>query len=66
VSFATITLCVASQQVFVVIYFIMTRSENFWIYPCILVVNITDRITVHRNKWWEHVERMEGNYIRKF
>jgi hypothetical protein len=26
-------LCVATQQVFVVIYFIMAQSENFWIYP---------------------------------
>jgi hypothetical protein len=36
VSFATITLCVASQRVFIVIvvvYFIMTQSGNFWIYP---------------------------------
>jgi len=34
VSFATITLCVASQQVFiVVIYFVVTQSGNIWIYP---------------------------------
>jgi len=35
VSFATITLCVVSQQVFIVvsIYFIMTQSGNFWIHP---------------------------------
>jgi hypothetical protein len=33
VSFAAITLCVASQRVFVVIYFVMTQSGNFWIYP---------------------------------
>jgi hypothetical protein len=35
VSFATITLCVASQRVFVVVvvYFIMTQSGNFWIHP---------------------------------
>jgi hypothetical protein len=33
VSFAATTLCVASQRVFiVVVYFVMTRSEKFWIY----------------------------------
>jgi len=33
-SFAAITLCVASQRVFVVVsvYFIMTQSGNFWIH----------------------------------
>jgi hypothetical protein len=34
VQFATITLCVASQQVFIVVGdFIMTQSGNFWIHP---------------------------------
>jgi hypothetical protein len=33
VSFATITLCVASKHVFVVVYFVMTQSGNFWIHP---------------------------------
>jgi hypothetical protein len=35
VSFAAITLCVASQLEFnfVVVYFVMTESGNFWIYP---------------------------------
>jgi hypothetical protein len=35
VSFAAIKLCVASQRVFifVVVYFVMTQSGNFWIYP---------------------------------
>jgi hypothetical protein len=35
VSFAAITLCVASQPVFifVVFYFVMTQSGNFWINP---------------------------------
>jgi hypothetical protein len=39
VSFASITLCVASQRVFVVVvvvvvvYFVMTQSENFWVHP---------------------------------
>jgi hypothetical protein len=34
VSFAAITLCVASQKVFiVVVYFVMTQSGNFWIHP---------------------------------
>jgi uncharacterized protein involved in cysteine biosynthesis len=44
VSFAVISLCVASQRVFiiiiiiiivvvVVVYFVMTQSGNFWIHP---------------------------------
>jgi hypothetical protein len=40
VSFAAITLCVASQRVFivvvvvvVVVYFVTTQPGNFWIYP---------------------------------
>jgi hypothetical protein len=37
VSFATISLCIPSQRVFVVIsvYFVMTQFERFWIHPCI-------------------------------
>jgi hypothetical protein len=34
VSFAVITFCVASQRVFIVIYFVMTQPRNFWIHPC--------------------------------
>jgi hypothetical protein len=34
VSFVAITLCVASQRVFIVtVYFVMTQSGNFWIHP---------------------------------
>jgi hypothetical protein len=32
VSFAAITLCVASQRVLIVVYFVMTQSGNFWIH----------------------------------
>jgi hypothetical protein len=37
---AAITLCVASQPVFIVIsvYFFMTQSGNFWIHPRMLGV----------------------------
>jgi hypothetical protein len=36
-SFAAITLCVASQRVFVVVvYFVTTQSGNFWIHPHII------------------------------
>jgi hypothetical protein len=35
-SFATITLCVASQQMFFVVYFIVTQSGSFWIHPTYL------------------------------
>jgi hypothetical protein len=35
VSFSAITLCVASQRVFIVVsvYFVITQSGNFWIHP---------------------------------
>jgi hypothetical protein len=34
VSFSNITLCVVSQRVIiVVVYFVMTKSGNFWIHP---------------------------------
>jgi hypothetical protein len=33
VNFAAITLCVASQRVFIVVHFSMTQSGNFWIHP---------------------------------
>jgi hypothetical protein len=34
VSFAAINLCIAAQRVFfVVVYFVMTQSGDFWIYP---------------------------------
>jgi hypothetical protein len=35
VSFAAITLCVASRRVFIVVSVcsVMTQSGNFWIYP---------------------------------
>jgi hypothetical protein len=35
VSFAAITLCVASQRVFIIVvaYSVMTQSGNFWIHP---------------------------------
>jgi hypothetical protein len=33
VSLATIAVCVASQRVFVVVYFVVTQSGNFWIHP---------------------------------
>jgi hypothetical protein len=35
VSFAAITLCVASQRVFIVVsvYFVTNQSGNFWIHP---------------------------------
>jgi hypothetical protein len=40
VSFVTITLCVASQRVFIVVHFLMTQSGNFWIHLRMLEVNI--------------------------
>jgi hypothetical protein len=32
VSFSAVTLCVASQRVFIVVYFVMTQSGYFWIH----------------------------------
>jgi hypothetical protein len=46
VSFAAITLCVASQLVFIVImvYFVMTQSGNFWTHR--RIVRVTLQLTV--------------------
>jgi hypothetical protein len=33
VSFAAITLCVASQRMFIVVISLSTHSGNFWIHP---------------------------------
>jgi hypothetical protein len=43
VSFAAITLCVASQRVLIVasVYFVVTQSGNFWIHLHKLKVRIT-------------------------
>jgi len=40
VSFVAKTLCVASQRVFIVVDFIMIKSGNFWIHPCIILWNL--------------------------
>jgi hypothetical protein len=37
VSFATKTICVASQRVFIVAISLSTQSGNFWIYPRIVI-----------------------------
>jgi hypothetical protein len=43
VSFVAITICVASQRVFVVaVYFVMTQSGNFWIRPPIAITNLME------------------------
>jgi hypothetical protein len=36
VSFATVTLCVASQRVFLLFILLSTQSGNFWIHPRIV------------------------------
>jgi hypothetical protein len=55
VSFAAITLSLASQRVFVVVvvvvvYFVMTQSGNFWIHP---------RRFVHLLRWWLYKSDMD-------
>jgi len=43
VSFAAITICVASQRVFIVgsVYFVTTQYGNFWIHPRNVAVTTT-------------------------
>jgi hypothetical protein len=53
VSFATITLCVASQRVFIVVreYLFMTQSGDFWIHPRTRMFTLrTFRIYVTRDQ----------------
>jgi hypothetical protein len=53
VSFATITLCIAFQRVFIVImsvYFVMSRSGNFWIHPCMCVYTMTCCVLVNATR----------------
>jgi hypothetical protein len=40
VSFATITLCIASQRVFIVVYFVMTQSGKLLVTPSYLVLKL--------------------------
>jgi hypothetical protein len=42
VSFAAISLCVASQRVFIAVsvYLFMTQSGNFWIHPRVLFLEV--------------------------
>jgi hypothetical protein len=45
VKFAVVTLCVASQRVFiVVVYFVMTQSGNFWIHPRVLSNRLRSKV----------------------
>jgi hypothetical protein len=46
VSFAA---CVAFQRVFIVIYFVMTQSGNFWIYPRITLYHAARSTAVSFN-----------------
>jgi hypothetical protein len=58
VSSAAITLCVASQRVFVV-DFVMTQSGNFWILPPVCCSpNIISVIISEWRIWSSHVARM--------
>jgi hypothetical protein len=51
VSFAAITLCVASQRVFIVVsvYFFTTQSGNFWIHTCTYPTTLR---AWHRSETW--------------
>jgi hypothetical protein len=63
--FAAITICIASLQVFIIVYFVMTQSGNFWIHPYMLcsVVRIATRWTL---PWTRHMARMSdtGNVYK--
>jgi hypothetical protein len=50
VNFAALTLCVASEQVFIVVavYLVMTQSGNFWIHPR---TQTTVLLLLHRINW---------------
>jgi hypothetical protein len=41
VSFAAITLCVASQRVYITVISFLTQSGNFWIHPQICQISFT-------------------------
>jgi len=47
VNFAVITLCVASQRVFIVVavYFVIDSIRKFWILPHMYVSRIRTRVT---------------------
>jgi hypothetical protein len=49
VSFAAITLCIASQRVFIV-YFVMTQSGNFWIHSRNFDLNGTTCMSTPKTK----------------
>jgi len=54
-SSVAITLCVASQRVFIVaIYFVMTQSGNFWIHP-----RTPRSCTACPEDWWCQSNRIE-------
>jgi hypothetical protein len=60
VSFAAITLCVASQRVFiVVVYLIMTQSGNFWIHPHMHRMYITESYQLS-SQYVEHIKSVSN------
>jgi hypothetical protein len=67
VCFAVITLCVVSQRVFVIVYFVMTQSGNFWLYPRITAPNEfiwqPGSVTIVRNN--RHIPSLypAGSYV---
>jgi len=52
VSFVAITLCVASQRMFIVVivYFVTTQSRNFWIRPHVYRENKDEEEKVNNNE----------------
>jgi hypothetical protein len=61
-SFSAITLCVASQRVFIVVvivYFVMTQSGNFWI----TLIYINTKVHPLKLQWqvYEHVTKFRSS-----
>jgi hypothetical protein len=61
VSFAAITLWVAFQRVFVVVYFVMTQPGNFWIHPRKIQVNISERRCHTKEKYIKFLDYHHHN-----
>jgi hypothetical protein len=56
VNSAAITLCVASQRVFVVVvYIVMTQSGNFWIHPRVNKTKLIRKVYVIGDVHTRHI-----------
>jgi hypothetical protein len=70
VSFAAIILCVASQRMFIVVYFVMTQSGKFWIHPrifcCYFACQLTEvsiTYTAMTVKWHQEMDFPVSEFV---